>query len=150
MIYKEEKRDLFSVDDSYYIAHCISADFALGAGIAKEIDRRFNTREELRKKYPNFYRKWVSTDPLANNGTCLLTGRILNLVTKDRYYEKPTYKNLSYALTMMFAYCKTYNIKKVAMPLIGCGLDRLQWDRVSAMIKEIFADEDIEILVCRR
>lgn len=150
MIYKEEKRDLFSVDDSYYIAHCISADFTLGAGIAKEIDRRFNTREELKKKYPNFYRKWVSTDPLANNGTCLLTGRILNLVTKDRYYEKPTYKNLSYALAMMFAYCKTYNIKKVAMPLIGCGLDRLQWDRVSAMIKEIFADEDIEILVCRR
>lgn len=48
MIYKEEKRDLFSVDDSYYIAHCISADFALGAGIAKEIDRRFNTREELK------------------------------------------------------------------------------------------------------
>ena len=150
MIYKEEKRDLFSVDDSYYIAHCISADFALGAGIAKEIDRRFNTREELKKKYPNFYRKWVSTDPLANNGTCLLTGRILNLVTKDRYYEKPTYKNLSYALVMMFAYCKTYNIKKVAMPLIGCGLDRLQWDRVSAMIKEIFADEDIEFLVCSR
>ena len=150
MIYKEEKRDLFSVDDSYYIAHCISADFALGAGIAKEIDRRFNTREELKKKYPNFYRKWVSTDPLANNGTCLLTGRILNLVTKDRYYEKPTYKNSSYALAMMFAYCKTYNIKKVAMPLIGCGLDRLKWDRVSAMIKEIFADEDIEILVCRK
>ena len=150
MIYTEEKRDLFSVDDSYYIAHCISADFALGAGIAKEIDRRFNTREELKKKYPNFYGKWVSTNPLANNGTCLLTGRILNLVTKDRYYEKPTYKNLCYALTTMLSYCRAYNIKKIAMPLIGCGLDRLQWDRVSAMIKEIFADEDIEILVCRR
>ena len=150
MIYKEEKKDLFTVDDSYYIAHCISADFALGAGIAKEIDRRFNTREELKKKYPNFYRKWISTDLLANNGTCLLTGRILNLVTKDRYYEKPTYRNLYHALTMMLAYCKTYNIKKVAMPLIGCGLDRLKWDRVSAMIKEIFADEDIEILVCRK
>lgn len=150
MIYKEEKRDLFSVDDSYYIAYCISADFALDAGIAKEIDRRFNTREELRKKYPNFYGKWVSVDPFANNGTCLLTGRILNLVTKDRYYEKPTYKNLCYALTTMLSYCRTYNIKKIAMPLIGCGLDRLQWDRVSAMIKEIFADEDIEILVCRR
>ena len=150
MIYKEEKRDLFSVDDSYYIAHCISADFAFRAGIAKEIDRRFNTREELRKKYPNFYRKWVSTDPLANNGTCLLAGRILNLVTKDKCYEKLTYRNLCHALAMMLAYCKTYNIKKVAMPLIGCGLDRLQWDRVSAMIKEIFADEDIEIFVCRR
>ena len=150
MIYKVEKRDLFSVDDSYYIAHCISADFAFGTGIAKEIDKRFNTREELRKKYPNFYGKWAFRDHIANGGTCLLAGRILNLVTKDRYYEKPTYRNLCHALTMMFAYCKTYNIKKIAMPLIGCGSDRLQWDRVSAMIKEIFADEDIEILVCRR
>lgn len=150
MIYKEEKRDLFSVDDSYYIAHCISADFALGAGIAKEIDRRFNTREELKRKYPNFYGKWAFRDHIANSGTCLLAGRILNLVTKDRYYEKPTYRNLYHALTMMLAYCRTYDIKKIAMPLIGCGLDRLQWDRVSAMIKEIFADEDIEILVCRK
>lgn len=39
MTYKEEKRDLFRVDTDYYLAHCISADFALGAGIAKE----FNT-----------------------------------------------------------------------------------------------------------
>ena len=37
MIYKEEIRDLFSVPDDYYFAHCISADFKLGAGIAVEI-----------------------------------------------------------------------------------------------------------------
>lgn len=42
MMYHEEKLNLFSIDDSYYIAHCISADFALGAGIAKEIDERLN------------------------------------------------------------------------------------------------------------
>lgn len=42
MTYKEEKRDLFTVDDSYYLAHCISADFKLGAGIAVEFDRHFD------------------------------------------------------------------------------------------------------------
>lgn len=26
MVYKEEVRDLFSVPDDYYLAHCISAD----------------------------------------------------------------------------------------------------------------------------
>ena len=31
MFYKEEKRDLFSVSDSYYLVQCISADFAMGA-----------------------------------------------------------------------------------------------------------------------
>ena len=30
-----EKRDLFTMPQGYYLAHCISADFALGAGIAK-------------------------------------------------------------------------------------------------------------------
>ena len=36
------------------------------------------------------------------------------------------------------------------MPIIGCGLDKLQWDKVSKIIKEIFEDTDIEILVCRQ
>ena len=40
------------------------------------------------------------------------------------------------------------NIKKIAMPKIGCGLDRLMWYRVSKMIQEIFNDTDIEIVVC--
>lgn len=40
MIYKEEKRDLFSVPNDYYLAHCISADFALGKGIAVEFNKQ--------------------------------------------------------------------------------------------------------------
>ena len=36
MIYKEEQRDLFSVSPDYYLVHCISADFKMGAGIAKK------------------------------------------------------------------------------------------------------------------
>jgi hypothetical protein len=36
------------------------------------------------------------------------------------------------------------------MPIIGCGLDRLQWDKVSEIIKDVFKDTDIEILVCKQ
>lgn len=36
MIFTIENRDLFSVPKEYTLVHCISADFALGAGIAKE------------------------------------------------------------------------------------------------------------------
>lgn len=32
--YKEETIDLFSVDNSYFLVQCISADFAMGKGIA--------------------------------------------------------------------------------------------------------------------
>ena len=37
---------------------------------------------------------------------------------------------------------------KIAMPRIGCGLDRLEWGNVRRMIKCLFADTDVEILVC--
>ena len=40
------------------------------------------------------------------------------------------------------------NIKQIAMPMIGCGLDRLNWIRVSYIIQKIFSETDIEIVVC--
>ena len=46
-------------------------------------------------------------------------------------------------------YFLSENIHKIAMPIIGCGLDGLEWDRVSRIIKDVFRGEDIELLVCR-
>lgn len=48
MEFREEKRDLFSVPDDYYLAHCISADFAMGKGIAVEFNRRFDMKNKLK------------------------------------------------------------------------------------------------------
>ena len=48
MVYREEVRDLFSVADDYFLAHCISADFAMGKGIAVEFNKRFNTKTKLK------------------------------------------------------------------------------------------------------
>ena len=151
MIYKEEVRDLFSVPEDYYLAHCISADFGMGKGIAVEFVKRFDTRNQLLQHYPNYYDEWKTTVPFnAFAGGCLIEGRVLNLITKERYFHKPTYDSMTLALENMQKVCKEYNIKKVAMPLIGCGLDKLKWDKVKELIIKTFALEDIEILVCRQ
>ena len=42
MILKEEKRNLFEVDDKYYLAHCISEDCAMGAGIAVDFNKNIH------------------------------------------------------------------------------------------------------------
>jgi hypothetical protein len=39
--------------------------------------------------------------------------------------------------------------RRIAMPLIGCGLDGLQWGTVNGIIKAVFKDMDVEILVCK-
>ena len=37
--------------------------------------------------------------------------------------------------------------KKLAIPQIGCGLDGLKWDIVRAIVKDIFQETDVEIVV---
>lgn len=147
MIYKEEVRDLFAVPEEYYLAHCISADFGMGRGIVVEFNRRFDMKRKLQSKYPNYVNDWHH-----NNwcGDCILEDRVLNLITKERYFHKPTYDSITSALLICRLECVENNIQKIAMPIIGCGLDRLQWDRVSEIIKAVFRDTEIEILVCRQ
>ena len=147
MIYREEVRDLFSVPDDYYLAHCISADFGMGKGIAVEFNKRFDMKHILRTKYPDYVNQFHRQKRLSD---CILEGRVFNLITKERYFERPTYNTIAGALCEMKILCWSENIHKIAMPIIGCGLDRLEWDKVSRIIKDVFQEKDIEILVCRK
>lgn len=146
MIYREEIRDLFTVPEDYHLAHCISADFGMGAGIVIEFNKRFDMKNILHSKYPD-YLKWFKERELE--GDCILEGRVLNLITKRKYYGKPTMYTMKVALERMKYICYTNNITKIAMPTIGAGLDKLIFEDVSKLIKDVFYDTDIEILVCK-
>ena len=113
MIYKEVEMDLFSVQDKYYLAHCISADYALGAGIAVEFDRRFDLKRQLKEQYSDY---WELIQEFNLHGGCLLVDQVLNLVTKEKFYDKPTYESITDALRMMKVVCHFYEIQRVAMP----------------------------------
>ncbi|MCM1335326.1 MAG: macro domain-containing protein [Bacteroides sp.] len=157
MIYAEERRDLFSLGSEYILVHCISADFALGAGIAKVFRDKYGVRGQLLRDY--------RVNVWDGNGECLFTTNntaqdgtgyrlVANLVTKEKYYHKPTYETVKQSLKNMKKMLQGSNTfykppHKIGMPLIGCGLDGLQWERVSAIVKEVFNDTDFEILVCR-
>lgn len=147
MTYREVYKNLFSVEDDFYLAHCISADFALGAGIAVEFNKRFNMKQQLQNKHPNFIEEWTHHGYV---GFCILEDKVFNLITKERYFQKPTYDSITQALVCMKDICIFNHIDKIAMPLIGCGLDRLDWNKVSNIIKEVFNDTAVEILVCRQ
>lgn len=147
MIYREENMDLFSVSDDYYLAHCISADFDMGRGIVVEFNRRFDMKRKLQSEYPNYLSQYTHK---RIGGDCILEGKVFNLITKERYFHKPTIITMRLALEKMKQVCLENNIKKIAMPVIGCGLDRLNWNDVSEQIKSVFTDMHVEILVCKR
>lgn len=144
--YREEIRDLFSVSDDYYLAHCISADFGIGKGIAVEFNKRFDMKNKLQVKNPDYLERY---NRHMIGGDCILEGRVLNLITKERYFYKPTIITMRIALQKMKKVCIENSITKIAMPTIGAGLDKLFWSTVSDQIRMIFNDADIEILVCK-
>ena len=145
MTIREEQRDLFTVPTDYILVHCISADLAMGAGIAKEFTKR-GVKADLQKKNQDI-----------EVGDCLVSDATdwrceFSLVTKEKYWQKPTYETMRMALENAKDLCEEtirygYTMK-LAMPRIGCGLDRLEWSKVKAIIEEVFADADVEILVC--
>ncbi len=143
MTFTEEKGDLFTEEiiANYALCHCISSDFALGAGIAK-VFAKMGVKKELCEKFP---KQW------QGRGYCLITeinGVIVgNLVTKERYFHKPTIDTLRQSLDDFREKVVKLKLQKVAMPKIGCGLDRLDWENVRETIKEVFAETEIDLLV---
>lgn len=72
---------------------------------------------------------------------------VFYLVTKERYFYKPTMSSLESSLRAMRDLCIKNDVHQLAMPRIGCGLDKLNWDQVSRLIQRVFAEDDIEITI---
>ncbi|XP_056589215.1 ADP-ribose glycohydrolase OARD1 [Triplophysa dalaica] len=130
--------DLFTCSVTDALAHCISEDCRMGKGIAVLFKRKFGGVEELlaQGKHP---------------GQCAVLKRsgrfVYYLITKQKYNQKPTYDTLKNSLATMREHCLANRVKKICMPRIGCGLDKLEWSKVSSIITEVFQNTDVSITV---
>lgn len=142
-----QKRDLFSMPAGWWYCQCISADFAMGKGIAVQFNKKYDVKNVLKKAHGDRIQAWdLSGNP--DHGECIVCEPVMNLVTKRNYWDKPGLANLRNALMAMRTACSDLMVKRLAMPKIGCGLDRLDWPDVEKLILEIFGDMDMEIVVC--
>jgi ribA/ribD-fused uncharacterized protein len=139
----EKKGDLFKCRTS--MAHCVSMDMNMGMGIAKAFKSKFGNLNKLKAQlckvgqiahltYPSKF-----TDP---NG---IRRRVYYIVTKSKYWQKPTYQSFATAISALKNKCVKHKITKLGIPRIGCGLDRLEWKKVKLIISAAFKDTDVEI-----
>ena len=152
----ERSGDLFTCKDADAFMQCISADFACGAGIAVQFNRRFFVRNELFSIMDGT--RGLTWWDEKSHGFALLTGlqglsstKTINLVTKKYYYQKPTIDSLKRALYGAKQLCSAYGIHTIAMPMIASGLDRLNFDKnVLPTLRQVFADTNTVFLIYRR
>lgn len=151
-IYKEIHGDLFQHhgnSKTVSLAHCISSDARMGQGIAVLFREKFGCAEEIRSRnVENGDIIILNKSPHVSNGNISTPTRyIYYLVTKQKYFEKPTYETLRSSLLCMKKHAIENKVQCIAMPRIGCGLDGLEWETVSKMIREIFMHEKIHVLI---
>lgn len=149
------RQDITKLSGNCVICHCISADAAMGAGVALA----------LTSKYPDL--KPTVRSILKTTHSDALVGHVVfyadsyshtlvaNMVTKQNYWDKSTtmpsghyLKNLKECLENVRSVMDGLNEKKLVMPKIGCGLDRCDWNDVLRLVDEVFGDSNIEITVC--
>lgn len=135
----EEERDLFSVPEDYSLAHCVSRDLNMSAGIAASFSRMFGSKEFLLQQQPEV--GGLAVLPVGSR-------YIYYLVTKKLFHNKPTYDTLLSSLLRLYTHISESKISKLAIPILGCGRDGLVWSRVRSLIISCFQTLPLEILVC--
>uniref|UniRef100_A0A1I8M681 Macro domain-containing protein n=1 Tax=Musca domestica TaxID=7370 RepID=A0A1I8M681_MUSDO len=130
--------DLFSAPESHSLAHCVAADFGMGAGIAVKFKQIYGQVDEL-----------LSQGVQSGGGAGLQKNRgvIYYLVTKKQSWDKPTYDTLRSSLEAMREHMKSNNVENLAIPRIGCGIDGLEWNKVIAELHKVFCNEHLHIVV---
>ena len=133
-----EHGDLFDVGPDYALCHCISRDLKMSSGIAVNFKEKFGGLEELRRQCIG----------VGDVGVLHRGGRyVYYLVTKEKYHDKPSLSSLKAALSAMRGRIVADDVRRLAMPKIGCGLDRLAWDEVKDLIFSTFGAIPLEIQV---
>ena len=124
------------------IAHCVSSDFQMAKGVAKQINSAYPCiRPTLKSIKTPIVGSSVSVSlPWENKS-------IFNLVTEPQFFDKPTYYDLSRSLNCMKQQLLQKGINAIAMPKIGCGLDKLKESRIFSLICDIFEKTNIKIFI---
>lgn len=65
MTYTEEYRDLFTMPDTYHLAHCIASDLGMTVGIAVPMQKTFGLRGKI-----------LNTGLPLHHPATILTGRV--------------------------------------------------------------------------
>ena len=126
------------LEASCSLAHCVSADLAMRRGIASEFRKKFGRMSELK----------LQKAEVGQIAVLKCDNRyVFCLITKARYYEKPTMETIRSSLIQLKHFMIKNDLTLIAIPKLASGHDRMLWPNVEQLLKEIFDNSNILIIV---
>ncbi|APG76670.1 hypothetical protein [Wuhan house centipede virus 2] len=126
--------DFDVMENNLPVAHAISSDLQQSSGFARILRNKYFP--DIKPIVPKMNR--VGTlhfQPVTKQDRV-----IIGLITKYAYYQKPTYRTVFNALNNLKQCLIVEKFKEIVMPMICCGLDKLDIKYIIPMIKYCLKD----------
>jgi hypothetical protein len=105
-------------DDENYIVHCVSADFKMSKGFARNLLKSSRLKSKRQIEYLRSRQHQIGFVAFDHQS------KVIHLVTKEQYFDVPSdFKGMIRALSNLNLMLQKNKIKNVSMPAMGCGLD---------------------------
>ncbi len=135
----------YLLDAKSSVAISMSADCAMQVGLPADLKKHFGNEEHIFAQRCQVGETAVL--PPSKTRTKKVNQHAYFLMTKLRYFTQPTLDDVERCMMDMARHAQLNAVRHISMPRIGCGMDRLSWKKVYAIIDAVFRDTDIEITV---
>ena len=128
---------VFEAPEGVALAHCVSADLAMSAGIAVQFVKR----------WPDIRSGYSRSEPGSLHVHSSTRGHIFNLITKEKFDDKPSLEDFRKSIVALKSKMQALNIKTLAVPELGSGRDRLNLSEVIHVLQSILVEAGIGIIM---
>ena len=128
---------VFEAPEGVALAHCVSADLAMSAGIAVQFVKR----------WPNIRSGYSRSEPGSLHVHSSTRGHIFNLITKERFDDEPSLEDFRKSIVALKSKMQALNIKTLAVPELGSGRDRLNLSKVIQVLQCILVEAGIGVIM---
>lgn len=128
--------DILNCPADMCIAQCVSLDGKMGAGLAKTLQKEFNLRDQF-----------LAAERGVGYAVALRRGPrfIVQLVTKLRYFHLPRLEDFEESILNLRQFMIDNDVKALAVPQLGSGLDKLHPSDVLDVLHRVFYDDPVTI-----
>ncbi|KAF4532017.1 hypothetical protein B566_EDAN011864 [Ephemera danica] len=131
--------DIYEAPKEYSYVQCVSQDLHCGAGIAAQFKSKYGGIDYMKAQNKTVCD--IAVLPIEDERY------LINLITKLKYFHKPTMNSIERCLWELKHFCHEFGVRKIAMPLIACGLDKQPWTQVQKILEKVMGHSIIDVLV---
>ena len=136
--YEERQVDMLSLPVYYHIAFAIPADLSFGSETARRIEAIYKLKPKLEKAAEEYENECEDLEEgWTKAGDVVKIENVYVMFTTNKKYQHPTLDTIRECVRTLAQDCYKNKIQFLAMPRIGCGHGRLDWD----VVRELILDE---------